>query len=130
MEPRAAARGTCQLGHALAGRERLVGAWPMVRAESDRVQDAGACKKENPPRQGANCQLTGGDENQGGRSPNRCYFLANSASIALVSSAASGATPEPKRPTTLPSRPMRNFSKFHFTSPFEFQAVSWVVRYL
>ncbi len=45
------------------------------------------------------------------------YFLARAVSIADVRSVESGATPESKRFSTDPSRPIRNFPKFHFTSP-------------
>ena len=45
------------------------------------------------------------------------YFLARAVSIADVRSAESGATPESKRFSTDPSRLIRNFPKFHFTSP-------------
>ena len=51
----------------------------------------------------------------GGTGPD--YFLARAVSIADVRSAESGATPESKRFSTDPSRPIRNFPKFHFTSP-------------
>ena len=37
--------------------------------------------------------------------------------MASVTSFASGFTPGSKRASTLPSRPTRNFPKFHFTGP-------------
>ena len=45
------------------------------------------------------------------------YSLANSSrSIALMRASLSGSVSDVKRATTLPSRPIRNFSKFHITS--------------
>jgi|LauGreDrversion4_2_1035121.scaffolds.fasta_scaffold470465_2 hypothetical protein len=49
--------------------------------------------------------------------PWSAYFLASAVSMAAVSSAESGATPESNRFSTDPSRPIRNLPKFHFTSP-------------
>ena len=43
--------------------------------------------------------------------------LANSASMALTTSGASGFVPVGKRATTLPLRPITNFSKFHLIGP-------------
>ena len=53
-------------------------------------------------------------------SPSRfepAYFLAISASIAWITSGASGLTLGANRLTTLPSRPIRNFSKFQLIGP-------------
>ena len=45
------------------------------------------------------------------------YFAANAASIAFVTSSESGFVIEPKRARIFPSRPMRNFVKFHLMLP-------------
>lgn len=45
------------------------------------------------------------------------YFAASAFSIAPVSSGESGVAFESKRASTFPSRPIRNFPKFHFTGP-------------
>ena len=45
------------------------------------------------------------------------YFFANSASITFITSGSSGEVPGLKRATTLPSRPITNFSKFQSTLP-------------
>ena len=45
------------------------------------------------------------------------YFLASSVSISLATWSSLGFTRGPNRPTTSPSRPNTNFSKFQLTSP-------------
>src|SRR5437879_13199894 len=52
----------------------------------------------------------------GGLGRQRVYFASSAVLMALVRSSESGATADLKRPATLPSRPIRNFSKFQPTS--------------
>src|SRR5581483_8269411 len=56
-----------------------------------------------------------------------CFF--NAASTAWTKAGASGLTADRNRPTTSPDRLIRNFSKFHLTSPANFGSVSFDVRY-
>src|SRR5262249_46381313 len=57
-------------------------------------------------------------------------FLANSLRRARSKSSEPGSTSDPKRATTAPPRPMRNFSKFHCTGPADCGLVSLEVRNL
>lgn len=58
------------------------------------------------------------------------YFLANSASMAFNTSGSLGLTFVGKRATTLPSRPITNFSKFHLMGPVPAGLASTDVKYL
>ena len=49
--------------------------------------------------------------------PRPLYFAASAASMAVAISGASGFMPGSKRARIFPSRPTRNFPKFHFTAP-------------
>lgn len=51
------------------------------------------------------------------RAASRTYLAARAFSIAAVTLGESGSSPDSKRASSLPSRPMRNLLKFHLTSP-------------
>src|SRR3569623_522434 len=58
------------------------------------------------------------------------YFFSSSVSMAPTTFLSEGLRPGAKRFTISPLRPIRNFSKFHFTSPANLGSVSFEVRYL
>ena len=58
------------------------------------------------------------------------FFLANAASISLITAGSSGLVLGPKRPITLPWRSMMNFSKFQATLPAPLGFAACLVRCL